>query len=65
VRLLRTAADTAASTVKQTIKDRTLAAAGVLMTVELLLARDRAESFHQRFAFLAIVDHECVVFAMC
>ena len=26
--------------------------------------RDRAESFHQRLAFLAIVDHEGVVFAM-
>lgn len=28
------------------------------------LVRDCAQSFHQRLALLAIVDHECVVFAM-
>ena len=54
----------AASTVKQIIKDRTLAAAGLPQTVRTFLAGNRAQSFHQRLAFLAIVDHECVVFAM-
>ena len=29
-----------------------------------LLARDRAQSFNQRLALCAIVDNECVVFAM-
>ena len=28
------------------------------------LVRDRAQSLHQRLAFAAIVDHECVVFSM-
>ena len=30
----------------------------------VFLARDRAQSFNQRLALCAIVDHECVVFAM-
>ena len=30
----------------------------------LSLARDRAQSFNQRLALCAIVDNECVVFAM-
>jgi hypothetical protein len=30
----------------------------------VFLARDRTQSFNQRLALCAIVDHECVVFAM-
>src|ERR1700746_42692 len=30
----------------------------------VFLMRDRARSFHQRLTFLAVVDDECVVFAM-
>ena len=30
----------------------------------VLLARDRAQSFNQRLALCAIVNNECVVFAM-
>jgi riboflavin synthase alpha subunit len=48
----------------QSNRDHTFATAICRRTVRTFLAGDRAQSFHQCPALLAIVDHEGVVFAM-